>query len=429
MRPKIAATVLASVLLSTLVAGCTTDPGLGDPDAGPVTFQTNLGCFVVEFFPDDAPITVANFLRYVDEGFYSDVAFHRVVAGFVIQGGGFDVSGTKKDTHDPIPLEAKLPNARGTLSMARTNDQNSGTSQFFVNLVDNAALDKSRSNPGYAVFGKVTVGMDIIDQIGAMPVGPSPGGQAGAEWPREEAYIKSAARGDNCEQAPPPEPTYGLDVGLMHDTQAADGAWEVRVSGATDYAPAWLLNTGNQPDTFTVKIVGPAHWDISIVPTQIDLGPDGQRSGNGRYAYADHAILSLSYDQSKGTPAETDRIRVSFTSEGDPSVVTTLALAPVLGSDHPTPVSAEGDQVTVGYRGSFDNGEEFDSGSFPTTLGSGQTVPGFDYGLLGFAQGEEMTIRFPPEFGYGHDNPPGSRLAKFNSEWLNFDIDMQQLPE
>jgi len=138
-----------------------------------IRFDTTLGEFSVELFEKEAPVTVANFLKYVDDGFFDGTIFHRIVPGFVIQGGGFTVDMTQKRTHAPIKNEADngLKNERGSLSMARTNDINSATSQFFVNLKDNDFLDHKRGNFGYAVFGKVTAGMDVIDKIAAVETG------------------------------------------------------------------------------------------------------------------------------------------------------------------------------------------------------------------------------------------------------------------
>ena len=135
-----------------------------------VVLETNHGRMTVETYPDAAPLTVENFLRYVNEGFYDGTAFHRVVPGFVIQGGGYTRSLEKKATRAPIPNEAKngLKNQRGTLSMARTQDVDSATSQFFINLKDNTLLDHGARDFGYAVFGKVVDGMDVVDRIAAV---------------------------------------------------------------------------------------------------------------------------------------------------------------------------------------------------------------------------------------------------------------------
>jgi peptidyl-prolyl cis-trans isomerase A (cyclophilin A) len=138
-----------------------------------VRFETTLGDFAIELYEKDAPVTVANFLKYIDDGFFDGTIFHRIVPGFVIQGGGFTEDMTQKSTQPSIKNEADngLKNERGTLSMARTNDVNSATSQFFVNLKDNDFLDHKRGNFGYAVFARVTEGMDVIDKIAAVETG------------------------------------------------------------------------------------------------------------------------------------------------------------------------------------------------------------------------------------------------------------------
>jgi len=138
-----------------------------------IEFKTSLGDFSVELFPDEAPISSDNFQAYVDAGYFDGTIFHRVIPGFVLQGGGFTADMQQKKTNDPIKNEATngLKNKRGTLSMARTNDINSATSQFFVNLVDNDFLDNKPGNYGYAVFGKVVSGMDVIDAIAKVKTG------------------------------------------------------------------------------------------------------------------------------------------------------------------------------------------------------------------------------------------------------------------
>jgi cyclophilin family peptidyl-prolyl cis-trans isomerase len=149
-----------------------------DTSAKPqVRIKTSMGDFVVELDRTKAPVTVQNFLRYVDDNFYDGTIFHRVIAGFVIQGGGYEPGLVLKDTRDPIASEADngLQNLRGTIAMARTSDVNSATAQFYVNLVDNASLDHTADQAGYTVFGHVTEGMDVVDAIGAVATGSSQG--------------------------------------------------------------------------------------------------------------------------------------------------------------------------------------------------------------------------------------------------------------
>jgi peptidyl-prolyl cis-trans isomerase A (cyclophilin A) len=158
-----------------------------------ILFETSLGDFKIEFFESEAPISVANFKKYVEDGFFNGTIFHRIVPGFVIQGGGFTEDMSQKKTQAPIKNEADngLKNDRGTLSMARTNDINSATSQFFVNLKDNEFLDHSKGNFGYAVFARVTDGMDVVDKIAAVETGRKRGFD---DVPVQPVIMKSVRR-------------------------------------------------------------------------------------------------------------------------------------------------------------------------------------------------------------------------------------------
>lgn len=154
-----------------------TVPGFGKVNANPkVIFETTMGNIVVELYPDKAPVSVENFITYVDSGFYDGTIFHRVIDNFMIQGGGFDKDLNRKETREPIVNEATngLKNYRGTIAYARTNIINSATSQFFINVVDNHFLDnrdETQQGYGYAVFGKVVEGMDVVDKIKKVKTG------------------------------------------------------------------------------------------------------------------------------------------------------------------------------------------------------------------------------------------------------------------
>ena len=142
--------------------------------------ETNHGTITIELDADKAPNTVANFKKYIDDDFFNNTVFHRVIPNFMIQGGGFNPGMIQKQTLDPIENEADngLGNDRGTIAMARTNDPHSATAQFFINLKDNAFLNHSGKNPqgwGYCVFGKVTDGMDVVDKIATVATGNSGG--------------------------------------------------------------------------------------------------------------------------------------------------------------------------------------------------------------------------------------------------------------
>ncbi|WP_294502334.1 peptidylprolyl isomerase [uncultured Victivallis sp.] len=141
-----------------------------------ITLKTSKGDIKINLFEEEAPITTKNFLDYIDSGFYKGTIFHRVIPGFMVQGGGFSTDFVQKPTNDPITNEAdnQLSNRRGTIAMARTNIVDSATSQFFINLVDNDFLDFKAPTPqhfGYCVFGEVVEGMDVVDAIAAVPTG------------------------------------------------------------------------------------------------------------------------------------------------------------------------------------------------------------------------------------------------------------------
>ncbi len=162
-------------------------------DTPKVIFSTTLGNFMIELYPGKAPITVKNFLAYVNAGFFDNTVFHRVIPGFMIQGGGFTEQMQKKPTQPPIKNEANngLKNKRGTLSMARTGVVDSATAQFFINLKDNVFLDHGSRDFGYAVFARVIAGMEVIETIAAVPTG-NKGSYQNA--PKTPVVIKSARR-------------------------------------------------------------------------------------------------------------------------------------------------------------------------------------------------------------------------------------------
>jgi peptidyl-prolyl cis-trans isomerase A (cyclophilin A)/peptidyl-prolyl cis-trans isomerase B (cyclophilin B) len=163
---------VAALALSTLL------PGTVFAANPTVEIRTNLGTMVVELYPDKAPQTVANFLRYAKDGFYKGTIFHRVIPGFMIQGGGFTPSFAQKPPREPIRNEADngLKNLAGTIAMARTPNPHSATAQFFINVVDNPFLDHTSPTSrgwGYCVFGKVVKGMDVAQSIVSVPTGPA----------------------------------------------------------------------------------------------------------------------------------------------------------------------------------------------------------------------------------------------------------------
>ncbi len=162
-----------------------------------VKFATTAGDFVVELYPDKAPKTVANFLQYVNDKHYDGTIFHRVIDNFMLQGGGYDAKFAEKKTRPPVAHEGREAlakggpkNTLGTLAMARTNDPQSASAQFFINVKDNAFLDPSVQSYGYTVFGKVISGMDVIQKIKTSPTGP--GGPFPSDVPKTPILINSA---------------------------------------------------------------------------------------------------------------------------------------------------------------------------------------------------------------------------------------------
>ena len=173
--------ILFMILLLTSTLSFATEKTMSDTPTK-VKLTTNLGEIIIQLNAEKAPVSSANFLTYVNEGFYNGTIFHRVIPDFMAQGGGFDTSFNQKAVHASIKNEADngLKNTRGTLAMARTNDPNSATAQFFINLKDNTFLNhtgKNASGWGYAVFGEVIEGMDVVDAMAKQPTGNRGGHQ------------------------------------------------------------------------------------------------------------------------------------------------------------------------------------------------------------------------------------------------------------
>ena len=197
---NISRTVFTRRSATLLLAALTLSAGVAlaaDPAAPKVKFATSEGDFVVEVYPDKAPKTVENFLQYVKDKHYDGTIFHRVISNFMVQGGGYDGAYAEKKTRAPVVHEGREALAKGgpknvvgTLAMARTNDPNSATSQFFINVKDNDFLNPSTQAPGYTVFGKVISGMDVVGKIKSVPTGS--GGPFPSDVPKTPVVIKSA---------------------------------------------------------------------------------------------------------------------------------------------------------------------------------------------------------------------------------------------
>jgi cyclophilin family peptidyl-prolyl cis-trans isomerase len=190
-------TVVVLFLFSSSIIIFAVDTFLRKPEAKEIAvLETSMGVIEIELDRDKAPVTVDNFVAYVEEGFYDGLVFHRVVKGFMVQGGGFQPDGTWREGHAPIRNEARngLKNVRGAVAMARSSDPDSATSQFYINTVDNPGLDYPNPDGyGYAVFGEVVEGMDVVDAIESVSTGDrvTPYGVM-SDWPETDVIIVRA---------------------------------------------------------------------------------------------------------------------------------------------------------------------------------------------------------------------------------------------
>jgi cyclophilin family peptidyl-prolyl cis-trans isomerase len=208
--------VLAGWLLIGVLAGTA--------QAGPwVKVTTSMGDFTIELNPARAPLTVANFLQYVKEGHYSGTLFHRVVSNFVVQGGGYAADYQLKPVHEPVANEAGngLRNTRGTVGLARAGEPHSGNAQFYVNVADNPDLDPVTTRWGYAVFGKVVQGQEVVDRMGVLPTGKA--GPFKSEAPLspviiEKAELLSGPPADLAPSAAQPQPDNSIPSAPSADT-------------------------------------------------------------------------------------------------------------------------------------------------------------------------------------------------------------------
>jgi len=193
-------------LIGTLLFACSAVAGAANPQ---IEIKTNLGSIVVELYPEKAPKTVENFLQYVKRGFYKGSIFHRVIPGFMIQGGGFGTDMQQRPTREPVAIESNngLKNETGTIAMARTQNPNSATAQFFINVADNVFLNYTEPSVrgyGYTVFGKVIEGMDVVNRIAAVPTGSA--GPFPTDVPKETIVIEEVRLIANPSLASPTHP-------------------------------------------------------------------------------------------------------------------------------------------------------------------------------------------------------------------------------
>jgi FKBP-type peptidyl-prolyl cis-trans isomerase len=265
------------------------DTSLNPDDYAAVTFKTNQGDIVILLDKENAPVTVENFLTYVEDGHYDGTVFHRIIPTFMIQGGGFDKDYNQKQTRDPIVNEWQngLKNIRGSISMARLGNQpDSATSQFFINVVDNAVLDQARDGAAYAVFGTVVEGMDAVDAIRNTPTGMGQlNGRPAQDVPQQRQVIESA------EVTP-------LDT-LSDSAMAAAAEWQQRVErwraqakaaeearekaqeAALDQAKAFLEQQGADPAQIVTTDSGLMYFDETV--------------GDGEQPASTSAVVSVHY--------------------------------------------------------------------------------------------------------------------------------------
>ncbi len=197
LNKKTVMTVVVLLLFSSSMIIMAVNTFFGGPEANEIAvLETSMGVIEIELDREKAPVTVDNFVAYVEEGFYDGLVFHRVIEGFMVQAGGFQPDGIWVEGHAPIESEARngLKNERGTVAMARSSDPDSATSQFYINTVDNLGLDyPSPDGYGYAVFGRVVEGMDVVDAIESAPTGEkaTPYGTM-SDWPETDIVIVRA---------------------------------------------------------------------------------------------------------------------------------------------------------------------------------------------------------------------------------------------
>lgn len=288
---------MKKVAILILLATCTLSAQAQNPH---VWLDTDMGPIIIELDPGAAPVTVENFLRYVDDGFFDGLIFHRTISDFVIQGGGFrDDLVYREATYAPIENEADngLLNRRGTISMARTSDPDSATSQFFINLVDNDNLDPSNESAGYAVFGEVVIGMETVDAIGEMATSTitSPSGNL-RDYPRNAPVIERAARTDGFPLMPDHSGSWfdPANSGVGFNVEIANNA-----DGSGPIALVYWYNFDEQHQ-FWLLGLSSFEWGASEVTVDLLSNP-GDEEGTGFQSppsseFSNFGTLTLRFD-------------------------------------------------------------------------------------------------------------------------------------
>lgn len=358
MRRSFVTTCSAMLGIATIA---TAQPNFNEDDYSFVTMETGLGSFTLVLDKLNAPITVDNFLSYVESGFYEGTIFHRIIPTFMVQGGGFDVNLEQKETNDPIENEWMngLSNRLGTIAMARTSQPNTATSQFFISVKDNSSsLDSVNGGPGYAVFGQVIDGMDVIEEIKNVETDTS------KLHPRESST--------------PVNPPMITSVSIIDADDLSDTALEGLESYITD-AVAWQSER-----KASIELVRKAMEEAE------------RREELSRQAFA-KAVELLSDAEAMDNGLT---IADAETGNGD------------------TPESAAS-SVTVHYRGWLIDGTEFDASynsptGDPLTFSLNGVIQGWGQGLLDMREGGTRYLRIPPQLAYGPNGsgpiPPNATL-------------------
>lgn len=369
---------VAATFLAVALAGCT-DGFDGDATA---VICTNFGPITIQLYDNEAPVTSQNFLDLAANGDFDDVPFHRIITNFMMQGGDVtngDGTGGKTASGDKLPDEThpdRPHDKPGLLSMAnRGGDPTTGSSQFFITFVPTPHL-----NGKHTVFGEVIDGMEVVERVEDEAASRTGAPEADV---RMITVLPGTTDATACPDEQPLEP-----ANVAIDT-ITPGTF--RVTDTTDRILVWARNLDDARGSLTWDLTGtdggalPDGWSATIE------GPEAV-SGGGTA----HTVLELTVPE--GTSGTFGlELRVGASSQA-------ILVDVALGNG---PVSAPGDRIQVEYAGSCtEDGRAFDDGAFPTTLASGETVPGFDFGLLGLFEGESATLVLPGALGYGDSGGP-----------------------
>lgn len=407
---------------------CKNAPRLAAGAAPVAVVETTMGTIRVDLTPDKAPVTVANFVCLARIGFFDGLSFHRIISDFMMQGGDPQGTGSGGPGYS-IPDEF-TPTLRfdhpGVLAMANAGP-NTGGSQFFITFVATPWL-----NDHHSIFGQAEAQtMDVVQKVNT-EAGSSSGAPrvpvrmtsvrillGGEEMP----FFTPAPGTASPTPSPTPAPTTTQPI-MPAGTVALDaitpGTWAL--GGSTDRMLVWVQNQGPTVLTVTPTLTGangealPQGWSVSFTPPTLTLQPAGTRTAHRAPDWG-YVVANLTI------PAAAQAGPVALELHASNATRTLAAtVAAHLGA-----TAGPGTRVTVHYDGHFNaTGARFDEGDFPTTLGSGQTVPGFDNGIMGLTLNETQRLVVPPALAYGYDNPPG-RYAAFNGQWLDFIVTVREM--